>query len=150
MTFYRLLGLSLFLVPALAVAGCSGGTQSPSMPGVTGAMGSAPVAPLPQDRQGCQKSDGIDVLPCRISFDTNHPGPSNVRVTSGGDQRMLVEKDDCVLRGVATVTMRRMHEYSVAAGTASGSCTAHFTQKVHNNDGKGGGGGSSLVINNRL
>jgi hypothetical protein len=153
MTSHRIISASAFLLTAFAVAGCSSGAQSP-MGGVPSTVNSLQAGPLvPQDHQGCQTSDGIKVMPCRIAFDMNHPGPANVKVTSGGqNHQTIVEKDDCAARNVATITKTTMHAYSVAAGTASGSCTAHFTQKVHNNDGKGGGGGggSDLVISNKV
>ncbi len=151
MTLHRTFSASALVLTAFAVAGCSSGAQSPSMGGVPGTVNSMQAGSLlPQDDRGCQTSDGIKVTPCRIAFDMNHPGPVNVRVTSDDRERhTIVERDNCAARNVATITKTMPHTYSVAAGTASGSCTAHFTRRVRNDDGDGGGG-SDLVISNKV
>src|SRR5450755_2604361 len=74
----------------MLMLGCSSGAQMPSM-GAAQSQGHAGVTqPLdrtaqlasPNDNGGCQNSDGVDVTPCRVVFNANHPGPTTVKVHS--------------------------------------------------------------------
>jgi hypothetical protein len=152
-------GASMLLLASLVLAGCGGGAQTPSM-GVPSAAGTTipALSVFPQDRQACQDDGDIHVMPCRVRFDTNHTSPKEVRVTSDGrdehDRRIVRERDDCVSRNVATVTKETNHRYTVAPGTAAGSCTAHFEAGMRHDDrggrGPGGPGDGDLHIENRI
>src|SRR5580698_7377517 len=92
-------------------AGCGGG---PQMPASNGFVSGSNVAQMPADRgrnhQGCQDDGDITVRPCHITFDTNHPGPTDAMVTHGGDgdrnddrngdRHRITERDDCASRNI--------------------------------------------------
>ena len=131
----------------LLLAACGGmhGTSTMGMPSLASQPGSAP-----QDRQACQNDGGIKVTPCRVTFDSMHPGPAKVAVTTGDNNRQPVkESDNCASANVAMVTRIANHRYTVTAGTAMGSCTARFAAGMRHDDG-GRNGGSDLRIVNRL
>jgi hypothetical protein len=150
----NLVPLAGVMTVTMLMLGCSSGAQMPSM-GVAQSQGHAVLtqsidraaqAASPSDNGGCQNSDGVDVTPCRVVFNANHPGPTNVKVQSHG--RRITEKDNCATKGVATVTLLGNRTFSVTAGVTAGSCTAHFVRKNNNND--DGGQGAVLTVINRL
>lgn len=148
MTLHATYGASLFVCASLLLAGC-GGTRT--QPPIGTPFNSAQTGSiLPQDRQGCRDENGIKVMPCRITFDMNHSGPKNVRVTTGGRddrKRGIRERDDCTSRNIATLTRVMASVYTVRPGTARGSCTARFTDGMRNDDRTRG---SDLTIANRV
>jgi|GEM_PF-5886857 len=138
----------------MLMLGCSSGAQMPSM-GAAQSQGHAGVTrPLdrtaqlasPNDNGGCQNSDGIDVTPCRVVFNANHPGPTTVKVRSNG--RRITESDNCATKSVPTVTLLGNRTFSVTAGVTAGSCAAHFVRKNNNNHDQGRG--ALLTVINRL
>lgn len=138
-------------------AGCGGG---PQMPASNGFASGSNVAQMPADRgrnhQGCQDDGDIAVRPCHITFDTNHPGPTDVMVIHGGDgdgngdRNRIKERDDCASRNIATVIRDSNRIYTVNGGSMSGSCTANFSDNGNRNDDGGGGNGGNLRIVNKL
>lgn len=151
-TSFTLAGISIL------VTGCNGGSHSPTM----GALPSGPSQmQSPADRgrnhQGCPNDGGISVTPCRIKFDSNHSGPMSVTVMGGGNgdgnRHAIRENDDCASRSIATVAKNSNRQYTVSAGSVTGSCTAKFSDNGNRNDDEGGGGqhgGGTLRIVNGL
>jgi hypothetical protein len=150
MTLHAIATASVFALASASLAGCGGGAQlSP-----TNAFPSSSVSQATaMDGQSCDGSDGIKVLPCRLTFDSMHPGPKDAVVSSGDNDRQTIkERDDCVARNVATVTRMSNHRYAVTAGSAKGSCTANFVAARQNgmrND-DNGHRGASLTIRNAI
>ena len=139
---------------SILVVGCNGGSQTPAM----AALPSGPSqmqSPADQGRnhQGCPNDGGITVTPCRIKFDSNHSGPISVTVMSGGNgdgnRHAIKESDDCASRNIATVAKNNNRQYTVSAGSVTGSCTAQFTDNGNHNDDRGGpnGGGTLRIVN---
>jgi hypothetical protein len=150
MTLYTTYLTAAFLGTSILLVGCGGSSPTPSMGGLSAPSGTAQTRSLlPQDHQGCQNDGDINVMPCRVRFDANNPGPVNVRVSSGDrrDNHAIKERDDCASRGVATITKVTDRHYMVAAGTSMGSCTAHFDTINHNDDGNNGNGSDLRVVN---
>jgi hypothetical protein len=151
MTSHSTFAAVLLGASALLTA-CGGGTQSSPM----GALptGSMPMQSTlqPQDGAGCPNDGGLTVRPCRIKFDANNPGPTGVTVTRNGDgdRHTIKERDDCASRNIASVMRDTNHRYTVTAGTATGSCTAQFSDGNRNDDGDGGNGGAQLRVVNKL
>lgn len=131
----------------MLMLGCSSGAQMPSM-GAAQSQGHGVLSQSvsPSDNGDCQNRDGVDVTPCRVVFNANHPGPTTVKVHSDGHR--ITERDNCATKGVATVTLLGNRTFSVTAGTTAGSCTAHFVRKNNNNDDEGQG--ALLTVVNRL
>jgi hypothetical protein len=143
----------LFAVTFLLSA-CSSGTMS-----ATPNLQSNPMtmAAQPQDRQGCSNNGDLRVSPCRVTFDSGNPGPTDVTVRhrspDDGNRNRIKERDNCAARNIATIVRDSEHRYTVTAGTVDGSCTAEFDDNGNGNDdhgGKGQGGGSELRIVNKL
>jgi hypothetical protein len=142
---------------SILIAGCGGGSQAPMMAGLPSGSNQM-QAPADQGRnhQGCPSDGGITVTPCRIKFNSNNPGPTNVTVTHGGqsdgNRHTIKERDDCASRNIATVARDSNRMYTVTAGSATGSCTAQFSNNGNQNDDGGGGqnGGGTLKIVNNL
>ena len=136
-------------VAALA-AGCSAArTSSAGVPQTMPVMNQAQSSASNMDRRGCQNDDGVNVTPCHIVFDASHPGPDTVTVNSNG--KMVVERDNCTRRGVASVAPASGNTYTVTAGTTAGMCSARFVvRNQRHNDDHGNQNGAILTIDNRL
>jgi hypothetical protein len=101
----------------------------------------------PFDRGGgCQNQDGVKVAPCRVAFDTAHPGPDMVVVDSSG--KAVTERDNCASRGIATIASNGDFTFTVTAGSMPGMCFAHFVRRGQ--DGSHGQNGAVLTVVNRL
>ncbi len=89
-------------------------------------------APLvnPADKTRCRHHGDvrIDVDPCSITFDASNPGPDTVTVSVPKDKKGTIsESDDCGgASGIATVTQGSGDDWTVTAGSTTGSCTATF------------------------
>jgi hypothetical protein len=147
---FALLGMSIL------TAGCGCGSQAPTM-GALPSGSNQMQAPADEgaNHQVCQSDSGITVVPCRVKFDSNHPGPRSVMVTSGGqgdgNRHAIKESDDCASRNIAMIARDSNRRYTVTAGSAAGSCSARFSDSGNHNDSDGGqNGGASLRIVNNL
>lgn len=89
---------------------------------------------------GCQQGD-IGVHPCRIRFDSDNRGPTDVTVRRQSNKAQVSERDDCATRRVATIARQGDRRYRVTAGASKGSCSAHF------GDGGEGTGGKLKIVN---
>jgi hypothetical protein len=156
MTLYKTYSVLVILGASVLFAGCGGGTQMPAAGGL--APGSAPVQ-LPADHgrngQRCPNDGDINVKPCRVTFDTDHPGPTDVTVTHGGRDdgdrgHRIRERDNCASRSIATITRDSNRMYTVTAGSIAGSCSARFDDNGNRNDDHGGRDGANLRIVNKL
>ena len=156
---------AMVLGTSLLLAGCSGSAQAPSANSLPTVSNMQRQIELPDDQQGrCQDDGGgdIHVRPCRIKFDADHSGPREVTILHDGDGgndrgHIIKEMDNCAAGNVATVTRQSNHIYMVAAGTAMGTCTAHFSDNGRHNDdggpgrgGPGNGNGGDLRIVNAI
>jgi hypothetical protein len=113
------------------------------MPAMSGFASGSNVAQMPSDRgrnhQRCQDDGGISVRPCRVTFDADHSGPTDVLLIHGGDgdrngdRHRIEERDNCASR----------RTYTVTAGSIAGSCTANFSDNGNRNDGGGNGSAAS-------
>ncbi|HXO18187.1 MAG TPA: hypothetical protein VN909_08445 [Candidatus Dormibacteraeota bacterium] len=156
MTLHKTYRALVILGACALFAGCSGSSQMPAaagLPSVSNSM--ATPADHGRNHQGCPNDGGIHVMPCRVTFDTNNPGPADVVVTrdgdGGGNHHAIKESDDCASRGIATVTKDTDRLYTATAGSTAGSCTATFNDNGNrNDDGNGRNGGSTLRIVNKL
>lgn len=102
----------------------------------------AGVAPLNGNGQGRCANDNIRIQPCRITFNTNNPGPTKVHVTLDGNGKgTITETDDCASAYIATVSETSNGHYTVTAGATAGKCIATFTS---------GSSSGDLRINNQL
>lgn len=160
---YDYMTLNKIQVPLLLIsisvffAGCSG---APQMGAPNGFASGSNVAQMPADQgrnhQGCQNDGDISVQPCHVTFDANHPGPTDVVINHGGngdgngDRHQIRERDDCASRNIASVTRDSNRMYTVTAGSMTGSCTAEFSDNGNRNDDGGGGNGGNLRIVNKL
>ena len=146
---------------SLALAACGGGQSSMgTMPVASNPMNAGSAQPLDRNGGGCPNDGDLHVNPCRIRFDANHSGPMDVVVSNGGGDRdrgrdrgrgrgqQIRESDDCASRDIATLTRDSNNVYTVTAGTATGSCTANFTDNNrHNDDGNRGQNGDLRILN---
>jgi hypothetical protein len=143
MKFGSVYTLSAFIGASFVLAGCGAGQLS--------SMGSLPANSMIGAAQhlqnhvdsGCQDGN-MKVAPCPITFNSSNPGPIVVTVGRQGNRLVIKETDDCASSGIATLTKIKPRHWSVAAGSTTGSCTAHFTT------GGGQGNGVALPITNTL
>jgi hypothetical protein len=70
----------------------------------------------------------VRATPCSVSFSVSSPGPDTVTVRTPEDKKgTLSESDNCGgASGIATVTQGTGDDWTVAAGSTTGSCTATF------------------------
>jgi hypothetical protein len=96
-----------------------GTTQNPA------AIMHSPLGPAV--RNHCPAHAGVRVTPCTVTFDASNPGPDNVTVRTQEDKKGTIsESDNCGgASGIATVTGSG-DDWTVAAGSTTGSCTATF------------------------
>jgi hypothetical protein len=139
-----LYAVAAFLGVSFLLAGCST-SQSPAVGSLPANSAAGAAQQLHNDGKEPRCQDGnLAVFPCPITFDASNPGPTVVKVGEQGNHFKLKESDDCASSGVATVTQVKPHQWSVAAGSTTGSCTATFK-------GRGGqGNGVDLPITNTL
>lgn len=144
MTMQHFCAVSALVIASASLAGCASGTQ----PSATNALPLSNVSQVtPMDGQNCDGSEGVKVAPCRLTFDAKHPGPKEVVVSSGDNDRLAIkERDDCAARNVATVTRMSNHRYVVTAGSARGTCVANFVAGMQNDD-HGHRGADLTVVN---
>jgi hypothetical protein len=114
--------LAAFTAAAAAamIAGCSGSPSSQVTP--TG------ISQQPSVKGHCPAHGGVRVTPCSVSFSVSSPGPDTVTVRTPEDKKgTLSESDNCGgASGIATVTQGSGDDWTVAAGSTTGSCTATF------------------------
>jgi hypothetical protein len=123
--------LSAFAAVAAAAmfAGCSG---SPSQVTPIGATQQNPAlmhSPLvPAVKGHCPAHGGVRVTPCTVTFSASNTGPDTVTVRTPEDKKgTLAESDNCGgASGIATVAQGSGDDWTVAAGSTIGSCTATF------------------------
>ena len=115
-------------LPAIAVvaallAGCSGSQ------GVNPATSSGGSLLSPSVKGGCQAHGGVRVTPCSVTFTASSSGPDTVSVRTPKTKKgTLSESDNCGgPSGIATVTQGSGDDWTVTAGSSTGSCTATFT-----------------------
>jgi hypothetical protein len=143
MKFGSLYAVAAFLGVSFLLAGCST-AQSPSAASLPVGSTTGAAQQLHNDGAPRCQDGSLAVSPCPITFDASNPGPIVVKVGEQGGQFKLKESDDCASSGVATVTQIKPRQWSVAAGSTAGSCTATFK-------GRGGqGNGVQLPITNTL
>lgn len=144
-----------YLVSAIAagavLAGC-GGAQTGSP------LASQPGAVIPNHVQSispavkghCDAKGGVRVDPCSVDLNASNPGPDTVTVRLPKDKKgTLTESDTCGgPSGIATVTAGSDNQYTVAAGSTAGTCTATFDYMNHK--GKKVLGYANLSITNEL
>lgn len=135
---------------ATLAAGCSATRTSPAgVPQTMPAMNQTQASASNMDRRGCQDDDGVNVRPCQIVFTASHPGPDTVTVDSNG--KLVVERDDCTQRGVASIAPAGRNTYTVTAGTTAGVCAARFVvRNQRHNDDHGNQNGAILTVVNHL
>ena len=147
-----LASLTSLAATAALVAGCGGSSGTPgssTLPGASGSITTQSVshgAPVPSDQNNCRHSGGVQISPCVIAFDSKNPGPATVKVDSSNHR--VTEKDDCVKRGVATITANLDGTYTVTAGSTAGHCDALISRVGNDRDGRGGGNGNGGNGNN--
>jgi hypothetical protein len=119
------------MMVAMLMVGCSSSAQTPSMGVAPSGTHMAPtqnqfVAPDAHDN--CEDPGGLHVRPCRVLFNANNPGPTNVLVRRDNrEPGRIAETDNCATKGVATITRAGHHMFTVTAGATDGTCTAHFS-----------------------
>lgn len=117
------------LAAAAVLAGC--GSQAGVTP--SGAMApSASRAVKPVDMNGCAYHGGARVSPCTVTFTASSTGPDTVTTRHPHDKKgTFTESDNCTSSGsvvIATVTASSTpNEWTVTAGSTTGSCTATFS-----------------------
>lgn len=149
-----------FLVPSLfgvvaagaLLAGC-GGAQSPGSPLASAAQYAPSVASrvqLPDVKGHCTAHGGVRVDPCSVDFASPSPAPDTVTVRVPKDKKgKLTESDTCGgASGMATIAAGTGNQWTVTAGSTSGSCTATFDYT--NARGKRVLGSATLSVTNSL
>jgi hypothetical protein len=121
-----------YLLGALAAAAVLAGCGSQAQVSPSGAMApSVARGPLaPAVKGGCTAHGGARVNPCTVTFTASSPGPDTVTTRRPHDKKgTLTESDNCGgASGIATVTQvtTSTNQWTVAAGSTTGSCTATF------------------------
>lgn len=127
--------------------GCGGNGQSGiHQNGGGGCCGSGDMQPNDGSGGGCcggggggdvQRNDGgqhqkcITVSPNKIFFTPSSSGPVTVNVRTQM-QGTVSELDDCASTGIATISQGTGTQWTVTAGSTTGSCKALFTLKNSN------------------
>jgi hypothetical protein len=132
------------------IAGCSG-SSSPITPMGATQQNSALTSrsPLgPAVKNHCPAHAGVRVTPCTITFDASNTGPDTVLVRTPETKKgTLTESDNCGgASGIATVTQGSGDDWTVTAGSTTGTCTATFD--YNNKRGKLRGYATLSITNN--
>jgi hypothetical protein len=131
------------------LGGCAGG-PSQSTP-MTGAPQNALRSPIgnPTVKDHCPAHGGARVSPCGVDLNASNPGPVTVTTRNPRSKKgTFTESDDCGgPSGVATVALVSGDQWTVAAGSTAGTCTAEFDYT--NSHGKKVGW-AQLAITNEL
>jgi hypothetical protein len=82
----------------------------------------------PDVKGGCTAHGGVRVTPCTVDFTASSAGPDTVTVRTPENKKgTLGEYDNCGgASGIATVAQGSGDDWTVTAGTTTGSCTATF------------------------
>lgn len=116
-------------VAAAMLAGCGGSQALGPAPaqGISSQISHSPVL-TPDVKGHCPAHGGVRVTPCSVDFTASSTGPDTVTVRTPKDKKgTLSEFDNCGgASGIATVTQGSGDDWTVTAGTTTGSCTAVF------------------------
>jgi hypothetical protein len=125
-----------YLLGAVAAAAVLAGCGSQAQVNPSGAMAPSvargPVAAVKGGKKGgCIAHGAARVDPCAVTFTASSSGPDTVTTRHPHDKKgTFTESDNCTSTGsvvIATVTQSSTpNEWTVTAGSATGSCTATF------------------------
>lgn len=122
-----LLSLAVAVAAASSISACSGSSAVTPSGAAQLNTASSHVLPLACKHHGAVN---IDVDPCNVDFTSSNPGPDTVTVkTRESKKGTFTESDNCGgASGIATVTQGSTdHQWVVAAGATTGSCSATFS-----------------------
>jgi hypothetical protein len=115
------------LVAGAMLAGCGGSQTQAGLPGTM--QNGAPTMVSPSVKGHCQAHGGVRVDPCTVDFTPSSPGPDTVTVRNPQSKKgTLTELDTC--GGIATLTANG-NQWTVTAGSTTGSCAATFNYTNH-------------------
>jgi hypothetical protein len=118
------------LVAGAMLAGC-GGSQTQA--GLLGPIqNGSPTMVSPSVKGHCAAHGGVRVDPCTVDFTASSPGPDTVTVRNPKSKKgTLTESDTCGgPSGIATLSANG-NQWTVTAGSTTGSCTAEFDYTNH-------------------